>query len=78
MLNISSYIAGNMGNLGQEQLMQLLSLMGNEGNGAGGASPSATNTPQSNTEMARQLRSLINDMGRNAPSVMSISYSLDI
>uniref|UniRef100_A0A8R1UFE8 Proteasomal ubiquitin receptor ADRM1 homolog n=1 Tax=Pristionchus pacificus TaxID=54126 RepID=A0A8R1UFE8_PRIPA len=59
---------GNMGNLGQEQLMQLLNLMGNEGNGAGGASPSATNTPQSNTEMARQLRSLINDMGRNAPS----------
>ncbi|GMR42385.1 hypothetical protein PMAYCL1PPCAC_12580 [Pristionchus mayeri] len=56
-----------LGNLGQEQLMQLLSFMG-DGNGAGGASPSVPNTPASNNDMARQLRSLINDMGRNAPS----------
>lgn len=58
---------GSLGNLGQEQLMQLLSFMG-EGNGAGGASPSVSNTPASNSDMARQLRSLITDMGRNAPS----------
>lgn len=59
---------GNIGNIGQEQLMQLLSLMG-EGNGSGGAaSPSLSSTPAGQSDMARQLRSLITDMGRNAPS----------
>ncbi|GMT19446.1 hypothetical protein PFISCL1PPCAC_10743, partial [Pristionchus fissidentatus] len=58
---------GNTGNIGQDQLMQLLSFMG-EGNGAGGASPSVASTPASQSDMARQLRSLMADMGKNAPS----------